>query len=71
MYHEGLGVGKDDVRAYMWLELAARQGYEEAAAKRDEIGADLSAEQIARGLEAAGASGSRRRPAGQGTGSEI
>jgi peptidoglycan hydrolase-like protein with peptidoglycan-binding domain len=37
MYRDGDGVPKDDVRAYMWLELAARRNQYGAADLRDEL----------------------------------
>jgi sporulation related protein/Sel1 repeat-containing protein len=37
MYHRGNGVPKDDVQAYLWLDLAARAGDRDAAKFRDEM----------------------------------
>lgn len=42
LYARGLGVPRDRVEAVVWLELAARQGKGWAAARRDEIAAQLS-----------------------------
>ncbi len=35
MYYNGKGVPQDDVLAYMWFNLAAAQGYENAKKLRD------------------------------------
>ncbi len=35
MYSQGLGVPKDSVQAYMWLNLAAARGNEKAFKSRD------------------------------------
>jgi localization factor PodJL len=43
LYVRGLGVAQDPVAAYRWFALAARQGDQEAAVRRDEVGKDLSA----------------------------
>lgn len=42
LYVRGLGVANDPVAAYRWFALAARQGDQEAAVRRDEVGKDLS-----------------------------
>jgi localization factor PodJL len=42
LYVRGLGVENDPVAAYRWFALAARQGDQEAAVRRDEVGKDLS-----------------------------
>jgi TPR repeat protein len=47
IYFEGRGVPKDDLRAYMWLTLAAGQGNRGARAGRDGIARRLSDAQIA------------------------
>lgn len=44
---------RDDVRAYMWLILASRQGHAEADAFRQEIGAKLTAKQISEAFKCA------------------
>ena len=46
LYARGLGVPRDRVEAVAWLELAARQGKAWAAARRDEIAAQLSPAQM-------------------------
>ena len=35
MYREGQGVPQDDVQAYLWMNLAAAQGFEQAQKVRD------------------------------------
>jgi len=47
MYHEGKGVPKDNVTAYMWLNLAASQGNQLAVEVRRIIGEEMTKEQIA------------------------
>jgi TPR repeat protein len=47
MYRNGQGVGRDLVKAYFWLHLAAVQGDEDASAVRDSVAADMSPAQIA------------------------
>jgi localization factor PodJL len=42
----GLGVQQNAVSAYTWFAIAAAQGDDDAAKKRDEIGATLTADQI-------------------------
>jgi localization factor PodJL len=42
LYVRGLGVAADPAAAYRWFALAARQGDQEAAVRRDEVGRDLS-----------------------------
>jgi TPR repeat protein len=46
-YDNGLGIPQDRVRAYMWLNLAAMQGREGAAAFRDLIARLMTPGQIA------------------------
>lgn len=46
MYLYGAGVEKDFIRAYAWLELAARQGDTAAAQFRDAIAARLTVEEL-------------------------
>jgi len=46
-YSRDLGVQRDLVQAYLWLSLAAEQGRSWARRKRDEIAAQLSAEELA------------------------
>jgi localization factor PodJL len=43
----GLGVPKDLVRSYTWFAIVAAAGDEEAARKRDEIAARLTASELA------------------------
>ena len=45
---------RDDVRAYMWLILASRQGHAEADAFRQQIGAKLTAKQISEAFRSCG-----------------
>ena len=52
MYHRGNGVPKDDVQAYMWLDLAAHAGDPDAAKFRDEmIAPDMTPSDIAKARE--------------------
>lgn len=51
LLHEGLGVARDDVAAYVWLELAANAASAEperlrAAEKRDEVASLLTPEEL-------------------------
>ena len=46
-YDNGLGVPQDRIRAYMWLNLAAMQGRDRAAAFRDFIARLMTPGQIA------------------------
>ena len=50
----GLGIPKNPVEAYKWLDIAARGGDEGAAAKRDALATELSAEDLARAKVASG-----------------
>ncbi len=43
LYARGLGVSQDLAQSYAWFAIAAQQGDEDAARKRDEIGARLDA----------------------------
>ena len=47
MYYEGKGVPQDDVRAYMWLGLAAEQGNRGARLSRDSVIRRMTPDQIA------------------------
>ncbi|MGL4812282.1 MAG: tetratricopeptide repeat protein, partial [Beijerinckiaceae bacterium] len=49
----GLGVGQSMKDAYMWFSVAAAQGDEEAARKRDEVGGRLSPEDLSAAKAAA------------------
>jgi hypothetical protein len=42
MYAVGRGVPKDPVKAYAWLDIAARQGIKEAALKRDLLAGEMN-----------------------------
>jgi localization factor PodJL len=42
LYVRGLGVAADPAAAYRWFALAARQGDQEAAVRRDEVGKELA-----------------------------
>lgn len=46
MYYEGKGVPQDTVQAYMWLNLAAGQGYENALDTRQIVADEMTASQI-------------------------
>jgi len=46
-YDNGLGVPRDRIRAYMWLDLAAMQGRESAATFRDLVARVMTPGQIA------------------------
>ena len=48
MYMRGEGVRRDDLRAYSWLDLAARAGKSWAAGRRDALARRMSADRIAR-----------------------
>jgi localization factor PodJL len=47
LYARGLGVSRDLAQAYAWLSAAADQGDDDAAKKRDEIGARLDSRELA------------------------
>jgi TPR repeat protein len=47
LYARGLGVGRDDVAAWVWLARAARQGRDWAAERRNEIAEGMSAAALA------------------------
>lgn len=47
LYAEGLGVPRDYVQAFMWFQLAADQGDDEAAYNRDVLAARMTPAQIA------------------------
>ena len=47
MYARGFGVPADDVLAYMWLNLAAAQGNEDAQENKDIVEQRMTREQIA------------------------
>ena len=47
MYLEGKGVPKDDVRAYIWLSVAAQRGNRAARIGRHTIARRMTAEQLA------------------------
>jgi len=46
MYDEGDGVTQDQVRAHMWYDLAAEQGYEVAAETRDLLAKDMKKQDV-------------------------
>lgn len=50
-YANGAGIGKDLVRAYMWLNLAASAGDVSISKERDEVARSLSPAQIAEGQQ--------------------
>lgn len=50
----GLGIPKNPIEAYKWLDIAAKGGDQGAAAKRDAIATELSAEDLARAKVASG-----------------
>jgi localization factor PodJL len=43
----GMGVQQDFVASYIWFAVAAKQGDQDSASKRDDVGARLSAAQLA------------------------
>jgi len=45
-YEKGQGIGQDKVEAYKWYALAAAGGHKSAQARRDELSAALSPEQL-------------------------
>jgi localization factor PodJL len=47
LYVRGLGVSRDLQQSYVWFAAAAEQGDEDAARKRDEIGARLDSKELA------------------------
>ncbi|MGE0196225.1 MAG: tetratricopeptide repeat protein, partial [Methylocystis sp.] len=47
LYARGLGVSRDLQQSYAWFSAAAAQGDEDAAKKRDEIGARLDSKELA------------------------
>ncbi len=47
MYYRGYGVTKDDVRAHLWLNLAAVRGLETARTLRDRLAEKMTPAQIA------------------------
>ncbi len=47
MYKEGQGVSRDYVQAYMWLDLAAKKGHEDAKHDRAVVGGKLTKDRIA------------------------
>ena len=61
-FREGIGVPADYVEAYMWLNLAAGEGYTEAAAERDALAAVMTAEERAEAQRLARAWRAGRQP---------
>ena len=47
MYANGLGVPQDDVTAYMWFNLAAATGDEDARTAREDVATRMTREQVA------------------------
>lgn len=47
LYARGLGISRDLQKSYVWFSAAADQGDEDAARKRDEIGARLDSKELA------------------------
>jgi localization factor PodJL len=47
LYARGLGISRDLQKSYVWFSAAADQGDEDAAKKRDEIGARLDSKELA------------------------
>lgn len=47
MYANSQGVPRDLVRAYMWFELSAAQGYKDAIQARETVSERVTPEQIA------------------------
>lgn len=48
LYGQGKGVEKDDVKAYMWLNLASANGYDGAASLRDQVAISMRSDDIDR-----------------------
>ena len=63
LYARGLGISRDLQKSYVWFSAAADQGDEDAAKKRDEIGARLNTKELAaaKALAAAFRAEPRRR----------
>ena len=53
MYDNGEGVPQNNVRAYVWLSVAAAQGDENARGNRDRIANRLTPDRLARGQDIA------------------
>ena len=49
MYEKGQGVQQDYAQAYMWINLAAAQGFEDAVRMRDNLVKKLTPSQIEEG----------------------
>lgn len=47
LYARGLGVGQSLDQSYLWFAVSARQGDEDAATKRDEVGSRLGSKELA------------------------
>ncbi len=47
MYKDGQSDSQDYVQAYMWLNLAAKKGHEDAKYDRTDVGGKLTKDQIA------------------------
>ncbi|MDA7982482.1 MAG: sel1 repeat family protein [Alphaproteobacteria bacterium] len=48
LYRDGAGVTRDDVRAYMWLEIAAANGHQGTTDAKNELAARMTPEQTAK-----------------------
>jgi TPR repeat protein len=46
LYRFGTGTEMDKAKAYLWFNLAAAQGVEDAAKARDSVGRQLKADQL-------------------------
>ena len=51
LYARGMGVTQDLAQSYAWFSAAAAQGDEDAAKKRDDVGAKLPASDLAGAVE--------------------
>lgn len=55
LYADGMGVPQNFVQAHLWLNLAAARGQKQAMKQRDELGAKMTAEQLAEAQKLAAA----------------
>ena len=53
MYAQGQGVTQDNVQAYKWYEIAARNGQQDASAARDKLKSKMSAEDVTKAQQLA------------------
>ena len=71
LYARGIGVDQNLAESYKWFALAAQQGDQDAAKKRDDVAARLDQQSLvaaqARGADLGGRSAARRRDERQGS----